>query len=80
MNKCNKSLGQFEKIKKFILISDEWSTPTGEITPTLKLKRDFITKKYRKEINEIYEEDLRENSYPKRIKLGIMAKMPKWGQ
>ncbi len=80
VTKCNKSLGQFERIKKFILISDEWSTPSGEITPTLKLKRDFITKKYRKLINEIYEEDVIENSYPKRIKLGILAKIPKWGQ
>lgn len=41
-------------IKKFIVVPDEWAPDTGELTPTLKLKRDFILKKYKKEIEAIY--------------------------
>ena len=74
---CNRSLGQYERIKKFLIISDEWSTPTGEITPTLKLKRKFIAKKYRKQINEIYDIKNTKESYPKKIKKGFMSKWKK---
>ena len=42
VEKCNKSLGQSEKIKVFRLLSEEWNTKTGELTPTLKLKRKYI--------------------------------------
>jgi len=74
---CNKSLGQYEKVKKFMIISDEWSTPTGEMTPTLKLKRKFISKKYRKEIKEIYDDKSINESYLIKPKKGFMSKWKK---
>ena len=43
-----------EKVKKFVLLHNEWSVENGEITPTLKLKRAFILKKYQEAIEEIY--------------------------
>ncbi|MFC2117841.1 AMP-dependent synthetase/ligase [Bacteroidota bacterium] len=50
----NKTLGFAEQIKRFRLVSEEWSTDTGELSPTLKLKRKFITEKYSDVLEEIY--------------------------
>jgi len=54
-NRCM-DLGQVEKIKKFTLLSNEFSTDTGEITPTMKIKRKNIDRLYQKEINDMYQE------------------------
>ncbi len=54
VNAINKTLGEFEEIKRFRLISDEWTPQSGELSPTLKLKRNYITAKYKIIIDEIY--------------------------
>jgi long-chain acyl-CoA synthetase len=54
VQKFNLTLGQTEKIKKFRLISDEWTVQTGELSPTLKLRRKFIHEKYYNLIEETY--------------------------
>ncbi len=51
---ANKDLAPHEQVKRFRLIPDEWSPATGELSPTLKLKRKVIYKKYDKLINEIF--------------------------
>ncbi len=51
-----KSLGQVEKIKKFVLLPQELTQEAGELTPTLKLKRKFIDQKYKPLIDKLYEE------------------------
>lgn len=51
-----KSLGQVEKIKKFVLLPAELTQEAGEMTPTLKLKRKFIDKKYKPLIDKLYED------------------------
>ncbi|HKJ42088.1 MAG TPA: long-chain fatty acid--CoA ligase [Sunxiuqinia sp.] len=51
---CNKTLGQHEEIKRFRLVCEEWSQQSGELSPTLKLRRNFVHKKYQHIINEIY--------------------------
>jgi len=50
IDKYNKSFGDTEKIKSWDLLDTEWTFETGEITPTLKLKRNFISNKYRDRI------------------------------
>lgn len=50
----NKKLGAHEKIKRFRLVCEEWSPQTGELSPTLKLKRSVIYKKYDRMLREIY--------------------------
>jgi len=55
MDNINSSLPNAEKIKKFALLHKEWSTASGELTPTLKIKRNFIVEKYKKEIEDLYE-------------------------
>ncbi|PIE85969.1 MAG: long-chain fatty acid--CoA ligase [Bacteroidia bacterium] len=52
----NKYFGHTEKIKKFRLVHEEWTPESGELSPTLKLKRRLIMKKYKKLINEIFAE------------------------
>lgn len=54
VNRFNADLGQTEKVKKFRLLTDNWSTETGELSPTLKLRRKFILEKYNQLIEETY--------------------------
>lgn len=50
----NKTLGEHEEIKRFRLVSDEWTPQSGELSPTLKLKRNYIADKYKAIMEEIY--------------------------
>ena len=51
----NKGLGETEKVKKYVLIADEWSVGNGLITPTLKVRRRAITAKYKDVIDKMFE-------------------------
>ena len=50
----NKTLGEHEEIKRFRLVIDEWTPQSGELSPTLKLKRNYVSAKYKTIIDEIY--------------------------
>ena len=50
----NKNLSKIEKIKKFIVIKDQFTIENGLITPTLKLKRYKIIQKYKNELENLY--------------------------
>ena len=50
----NNNLTLIEKIKKFILINDEFTIDNGMLTPTLKLKRREIIKNYKKQLEDLY--------------------------
>jgi long-chain acyl-CoA synthetase len=54
IDKINKLLSPSERIKRFRLVPDEWSPATGELSPTLKLRRQFITEKYRILLDQVY--------------------------
>lgn len=54
VNQINKELAFHEQIKRFRLVKDEWTPQTGELSPTLKLKRRFIYKKYNHILKEIF--------------------------
>jgi long-chain acyl-CoA synthetase len=49
-----KEYGQVEQIKKFTLLDKEWLQETGELTPTLKVKRRVILEKYSDLIERMY--------------------------
>jgi long-chain acyl-CoA synthetase len=54
VNLINKTLGAHEEIKRFRLVSHEWNPASGELSPTLKLRRNIIAEKYKDIIEEIY--------------------------
>jgi len=54
IEKINKKLSPPERINRFRLVPDEWSPSTGELSPTLKLKRKFISDKYKKLLDQVY--------------------------
>jgi long-chain acyl-CoA synthetase len=54
VERVNKHLNPAERIKRFRLVPEEWSPATGELSPTLKLKRQFISDKYVEILNQIY--------------------------
>jgi len=54
IEKINKRLNSFERITRFKLVPDEWSPATGELSPTLKLKRKFISEKYSRLLDQVY--------------------------
>ncbi len=51
----NVNFSKIEKIKKFKLLSEPWTIESGELTPTMKVKRKFVLEKYSKEIDDIYD-------------------------
>jgi long-chain acyl-CoA synthetase len=50
----NRRLSPPERINRFRLVPDEWSPASGELSPTLKLRRQFISNKYREILDQIY--------------------------
>lgn len=50
----NKFFGQWETIKRFELMADEWTVDGGELTPTMKVKRKIVSEKYAKQIEALY--------------------------
>ncbi len=52
--KFNRLIGKHEEIKRFRLVCEPWTSSTGELSPTLKLRRRVLYKKYANIIREIY--------------------------
>ena len=54
LENINKNLTLIEKIKKFVLIHEEFTINNGMLTPTLKLKRKEIIKNYKQQLENLY--------------------------
>jgi len=50
----NKTLGTHEQINRIRLVCEEWTPASGELSPTLKLRRNMVAAKYQHLIDEIY--------------------------
>jgi long-chain acyl-CoA synthetase len=57
ITEVNSKLARYETIKKFVILPREFSQEDGEITPTLKLKRKSIIRKYGNLLEALYAED-----------------------
>jgi long-chain acyl-CoA synthetase len=57
VREANAGLANFETIKRFRLVPDEWSQDSGELTPSMKLKRRVITNRYAAGIDELYADE-----------------------
>ena len=56
VSEVNATLANYETIKRFQIVPEEWSLDTDELTPSLKLKRRVILKKYTAEIERFYQQ------------------------
>jgi long-chain acyl-CoA synthetase len=50
----NKSLASYETIKRFAILGADFTPETGELTPTLKLKRKVVCERYRDVLDKLY--------------------------
>jgi long-chain acyl-CoA synthetase len=53
----NGSLANFETVKRFRLVAEEWSIETGELTPSMKLKRRAVTARYAAAVDALYADE-----------------------
>ena len=51
---ANQNLARFEKLKRVLLVADEFSPENGALTPTLKLRRRVVEDRYHRLIEEMY--------------------------
>lgn len=54
IERYNKDFGKWEQIKKFVLLSTEWTVEGGELTPTMKVKRKIIYERYASHVEQMY--------------------------
>jgi long-chain acyl-CoA synthetase len=57
VDRVNATLANFETIKRFRLVAEDWTIESGELTPSLKLRRRVIHQKYSAEIAEFYADE-----------------------
>jgi long-chain acyl-CoA synthetase len=57
LDKVNEKYARVEQIKKFAILDHDLSQETGELTPTLKVKRNVINDKYQDLFDSLYTED-----------------------
>ena len=57
VREANRGQANFETVKRFRLVPDEWSVESGELTPSMKLKRRVIAERYAAVIAELYADE-----------------------
>jgi long-chain acyl-CoA synthetase len=57
VREVNSGLANFETLKRFRVVADEWTLESGELTPSMKLKRRVITARYSAVIEELYADE-----------------------
>ncbi len=55
LDRVNENYARVEQIKRFFLLDHDLSQETGELTPTLKVKRNVVNEKYSSEFDALYE-------------------------
>ena len=55
VNEVNSHYGPVEQIKRFEILPNDFSQPTGELTPTMKIKRSIVQQQYAETIDAIYQ-------------------------
>jgi len=57
VEKINSGLASFERIKRFAILDTDFSIESDELTPTFKVKRKFVTEKYRSLLDGLYDQE-----------------------
>ncbi|MEX0772855.1 MAG: long-chain fatty acid--CoA ligase [Balneolales bacterium] len=60
IDKVNSSLPDWEQVRKFMIIDKSFTIESGELTPTMKMKRQIVYEKYQHQIDEMYEQEKKE--------------------
>ena len=53
---ANTRVARVEQARKWTVVSEKWSAETGELTPSLKMKRRVVLERYSSQIEELYED------------------------
>jgi long-chain acyl-CoA synthetase len=56
VDKVNQGLSPWETVKKFVLLDEPFTIESGELTPSLKVKRPVVSERYQEQIDSMYEE------------------------
>jgi len=56
IDKATPDLASYEKVKKVVLLDRDFELEKGEVTPSLKIKRNIVEDKYRERIDSLYQE------------------------
>ena len=56
INELQKDLSPYEQVKKIVLLPTEFTIQTGELTPSLKIKRRVVAEQFKTEIEDMYKE------------------------
>jgi long-chain acyl-CoA synthetase len=54
VDKANEKYAQVEQVKKFVILDHDLSQATGELTPTLKVKRNIVNERYADLFDALY--------------------------
>ncbi|MGQ0848289.1 MAG: AMP-dependent synthetase/ligase [Actinomycetota bacterium] len=54
LDTANQEVARVEQIKKFVIVPDVWTPDSGEITPSLKLKRNVVLDRYSAAVDSMY--------------------------
>ncbi len=54
VKEANEAVSHAEQVKKWIVVPDDWTPESGELTPSLKLKRRVVLDKYAEDIDAMY--------------------------
>ena len=54
VDEANKAVSQAESIRRFAVLPVDWTEEGGELTPSLKLKRNVVMREFRREIQQLY--------------------------
>ncbi len=58
IDRKSEDFASFERVKKFVLLDQDFSIEDNELTPSLKIKRAYVEDEYKDEIDKLYQEDL----------------------
>ncbi|QIK76879.1 AMP-dependent synthetase/ligase [Nocardioides piscis] len=54
VDEANNAVSKAEAIRKFTILPDEWTEESGQLTPSLKLKRNVVMREFRQDVEDLY--------------------------
>ncbi len=54
VDEANRAVSQAEAIRRFVVLSEDWTEEAGQLTPSLKLRRNVVMRQLRREVDDLY--------------------------